>query len=124
MRRIVFLVLIAAAAWYGWKHWPELLRRVPAHEAVVENQSGRTMTRIRVTVGGQTLVREELSDGQKAVLPFRVERDADFDLVWEWREALGERHWRGGMVPRGPMVQRHVFLVDAEGEVAYRAEPK
>ena len=30
----------------------------------------------------------------------------------------------GGMVPRGPMVQRYFFQVDSEGQVMFRAETK
>lgn len=124
MKRILFLVLVAFAAWYAWKNWPTLLQRMPGHEAVVVNQTGRTMTRVRVSVAGQTFVKEELPDGQKATWPFRVDQDASFTLTWEWREAMGERNWSGGMVPKGPMVQRHVFLIYGDGEVNYRAEPK
>jgi hypothetical protein len=124
MKRILILALIAVAAWYAWKNWPTLLRRMPGHDAVVQNQSDRTMTRVRLTVGGQTFVKEELPNDQKVTFTFRVDRDSDFELTWEWKEALGERHWRGGLVPKGPMVQRHGFVVDGDGEVTYRAEPK
>ena len=37
---------------------------------------------------------------------------------------MGEMSWRGGMVPKGPMVQRHVMQIDDNGEVVYLASNK
>jgi hypothetical protein len=124
MKRFIFLLLIVAAAWYGWKHWPDFVNRRPGHEAVIENASGMTLERVRLTVDGQTFVKEELPNEQKAVFPFKVANDATFQLTWEWKEKLGESHWNGGMVPRGPMVQRHIMQIDSEGGVTYTAENK
>ena len=124
MKRFIIFLLLVVAGWYGWKHWEDLVRHSPGHEAVIENYSGLTMVRIRLTVDGQTLVREELPNEERAVIPFKVANDASFQLVWEWKEKLGERHWSGGMVPRGPMVQRHIIQVDADGGVVYTAQPK
>jgi hypothetical protein len=124
MKRLFILALLAFAAWYGWKHYPELLSRTPGHEAVIENDSGLTMERIRLTVDGQTLVKESLATGEKAALPFKVRNDASLKLEWQWKEKLGEMSWAGGMVPRGPMVQRHIMQVDADGGVVYIAENK
>jgi hypothetical protein len=121
MRIFVFLLLVVAV-WYGWKQYPKLVERRPSHEAVIENQTGSPISRIRVRVGGQTLVQESLPAGERATLPFRVREDSRFELTWEGRD--GERSWSGGMVPAGPMVQRHEFLIDAEGQVLYRAENK
>ena len=122
MKRLFLLLLLGVAIWYGWKQYPRLVERRPSHEAVVENQTGAEIRRIRIKVDGQTLVRETLGDGATAALPFRVNRDASFELVWD--DAGGERSWSGGMVPAGPMVQRHVFVIDTEGQVLYRAENK
>ena len=124
MKRLVFFLLLVLAGWYGWKRWPELLHRTPGHEAVVENDTGLTMERVRVTVDGQTFVKEELANEQRAVFPFKVAHDASFDLEWGWKEKMGERRWRGGMVPRGPMVQRHLMQVDSDGGVIYTANAK
>lgn len=124
MRRLLLLALFAVALWYGWQHRGELLNRRSGHEAVVENASGREMTRVRLSVGGQTFVKESIPDGQKAVFPFRVDADAKFDLVWRFADAAGEQSWSGGMVPRGPMLQRHIMTVDGDGEVLYRPENK
>ena len=37
---------------------------------------------------------------------------------------MGEYSWSGGLVPRGPMVQRHIMTVDQDAGVIYRAENK
>jgi hypothetical protein len=122
MRKLLVLALIAFAAWYGWKHYPELTRHRPSHQAVIQNESGTGLTRVRLQVDGQTLVKEEIADGQSATMPFRVNDDATFVLTWQWADRAGEQTWRGGMVPRGPMMQRHVFHIDGEGNVMYRPE--
>ena len=124
MKRFIVFLLFALAAWFGWKHWPDLVRHTPGHEAVVVNDTGMTMERVRLTVDGQTFVKEELPNEQKAVFPFKVANDASFQLEWEYKERMGENHWRGGMVPRGPMVQRHTMDVDGNGGVIYTANAK
>jgi len=124
MKRFIVIVLFALAAWFGWKHWPELMHHTPSHEAVVVNDTGLTLVRVRLTVDGQTFVKEELPNEQKAVFPFKVANDASFDLVWEYKEKMGEMRWRGGMVPKGPMVQRHTMEVDGDGGVIYTAHVK
>ncbi len=124
MKRLLLLALFAAALWYGWKHWGELVSKRSGHEAVVENASGRELTRVRLSVGGQTFVKESIPDGERAVFPFRVDSDATFELVWRFADASSEQSWSGGMVPRGPMLQRHVMTVDGDGAVLYRPENK
>jgi len=120
MKNLILLALIAAAAWFGWKHYPELFERKASHEAVIENQTGMTMERIRVTADGHTVVCESLPNGQSARLPFRVENDSDITLEWQYAEKAGDRRWRGGLVPKGPMVQRHIMTVDSDDQVIYR----
>ena len=124
MKRLLMFALVVAAVWYGWKRAPELMTRRPAHEAVVENRSGTGLVRVRLTVDGQTFVKEELADGAQAVFPFRVGRDAAFTLVWQWSDRMGEGHWSGGMVPAGPMVERFTMTIDADAGVLYSARKK
>lgn len=124
MKRLIVLLLFAAAAWYGWKNYPTLFEKRDGHDAVVENQTGRTMTRVRVMVDGQTMVKETLPDGQTATLPFKVANDGTFRMEWEYESVLGQRSWAGGMVPKGPMLQRHIMTVQSDDEVIYRAENK
>ena len=124
MNRLIFLLLLVIAGWWGWKHGPALFKRTASHEAVVENATGATMERVRLSVDGQTFVKELLPSEQRAVFEFKVANDATFGLEWEWKDRLGERRWRGGMVPRGPMVQRHRMQVEADGGVIYTASVK
>jgi hypothetical protein len=122
VKRLIVFLLFAAAIWYGWKHYPELLHRQASHDAVIENQTDGEIDRVRLKIGDQTLVKETLAAGERATLPFRVNQDATFELTWTARD--GDHSWSGGMVPAGPMVQRHEFLIDPEGQVMYRAENK
>jgi hypothetical protein len=124
MKKLVLLVIVALLAWYGWKRLPTLLEKRPSHEAVVQNSTGMGLTRIRLSVDGQTFVKEELPDGANVVFPFRVGKDASFQLTWQWADKVGETSWSGGMVPAGPMVQRHTMTIDADGGVVYQATTK
>jgi hypothetical protein len=122
MKKLIFWALVIVAGWYGWTHRDQLFKRQPGHDAVIENRSGMTLTRVRLTVDGQTLVKEELPNDEDATFRFQVQNDSDFRLEWQFREQLGEKRWQGGLVPRGPMVQRHIFTVDGEGGVTYHPE--
>jgi hypothetical protein len=124
MKRLFILALFAFAAWYGYKHYPELLNRTPGHEAVIVNQSGHVLTRVRLTVDGQSFAKERIADGEQATFSFKVARDSDLQLMWEREDAMGERRWRGGMVPYGPMTQRHFIQIDGDGQVVYEARAK
>lgn len=124
MKKMLLLVIVIALGWYGYKHLPALLEKRPAHEAVIQNGTGQGLTRIRLAVDGQTFVKEELADGASVTFPFRVSKDASFQLTWQWADKVGENTWSGGMVPAGPMVQRHTMAIDADGGVVYTAAPK
>jgi len=124
MRKLLLLALVALAIWYGWKHDWKLFDRSPSHEAVIRNDGTDNLERVRLTVDGQTFVKEEIPTGTSATFPFRVNNDATFTLVFQRSSKLGEKEWTGGMVPKGPMVQRHIFEVDDNGDVMYRAENK
>ena len=124
MKKLIILAVVAFTVWYGWKHYPELMSHRPSHEAVIQNRTGTGMTRVRLIVDGQTFVKEDLPDGARAVFPFRVGNDASFNLVWQWSNRPGENSWSGGMVPKGPMVQRHIMTIDSEAGVLYQAENK
>lgn len=124
MKRLIVLALFAFAAWYGYKHYPELLNRAPGHEAVIVNRSGHVLTRVRLSVDGQQFVKERIPDGEQATFPFKVARDSDFRLMWEVEDAMGEHRWHGGMVPYGPMTQRHFIQIDGEHGVVYEARAK
>jgi hypothetical protein len=124
MKRLIFVLLVAIAAWYGYKHYPDILHRRGSNDVVIENSSGKNMERIRVMIDGQTLVKETLPDGQTASIPFNVQNDASFKLEWQYEGILGTHTWSGGMVPKGPMLQRHILTIDGDDAVMYRAENK
>ncbi len=124
MKRLFFLALFAVAGWYGWTHRDTLFVRHQSHEAVIENNASTSIERVRLTVDGQTMVKELIPSNEKAVIPFAIQDDSDFKLVWQWGNKPGERHWQGGMIAKGPMLQRHVFQIDDVGGVAYHVEPK
>ena len=122
MKQLLFLALLVAAGWYGWTHYQGLFQRRPSHQAVIVNQTGQELDRIRLKVDGQTLVKETLAAGETAWLPFRVNRDSAFELVWQIRGE--DRTWSGGMVSAGPMAQSHSFTSGEDNQVMYRAEAK
>jgi hypothetical protein len=122
MKKLIIVALLGLAVWQGWKHYPELRSRAPSHEAVIQNSSGQTLTRVRLTVGGQTFVKEEIAPDQTATFPFRVNQDSQFSMTWEWKDRSGESHWSGGDVFKGPMVARHVITVSDDGGVIYQSE--
>lgn len=124
MKRLIIFILVVAAAWYGWKKYPELVNRRPGHDAVVENAVGATLERVRLTVDGQTFVKEAIPENDKATFPFKVTHDSSFRLDWQINGRIGEFTWTGGMVPRGPMLQRHIFRIEEDNQVTYRAENK
>jgi hypothetical protein len=121
MKRLVVLAVIAFAAWYGWHHYHDLLTKIPQHEAVIRNESGHPLTRVRLHVGGRAFVREELPVGQSATFRFAVQDDSKFDLLWEYGDTTGEGHWVGGGVTKGPMVERHTLTVRSDGGVIYES---
>jgi hypothetical protein len=123
MKKLVFLVLIALAGWYGYKHYPGLLQHQPQNEIVVKNQAQGALSRLRVTVAGQTFVKESVEPGGSTTFKFRADHDSDFKLVWMWGDRPGEMSWSGGTVAAGPAVARHTFEIDNDGGVAYVPEP-
>jgi hypothetical protein len=124
MKKLIFLALVVFAGWYGWNHKDTLFQRKDSHDAIIENDTGEGMERIRLTADGQTTVKELLHAGETATLPFRVTNDSGFELKWEWVQRSGEMTWRGGRVAAGPMLQVHRFIVRGENNVVYQVEQK
>jgi hypothetical protein len=124
MGRLIVVLILIAAVWYGWKNYPKFLSRAPGHEAVIVNSTSNTAVRVRLTVGGQTFVKETLGPDQKATFPFKINEDSSFELIWEWETSPGERRWRGGNVFKGPMVARHTFTIQDDDGIVYDSENK
>ena len=119
MKRLVFLVFVVFAAWYGWHHYQDLLRKTPKNEAVIVNHTGEVLTRVRLTVDGQTFVKEEMANDESASFTFGVNRDSRLDLIWDYAAKTNEGHWTGGGVVAGPSVSRHTITVRPDGGVIY-----
>jgi hypothetical protein len=124
MKRLFVFALLVVSARYGWSHRDALFSRPERNDAIVENDASCSIERLRLTVDGRTLVKEWLPSHETAVIPFEVDNDSDFELVWQWSGRTVERHWHGGMVARGSMPGRHVFQIDDDGNVRYYTERK
>lgn len=123
MKRLFFLILVAAAAWYGWHHYPELLNRMPSNKAVIVNNTGHELDRVRLSAGDQPIgVKESIPPDGRAEFPFKIDHDATFTLVWQYADKQGEQRWTGGSVTHGPVVQKCTFTVDGEGQVIFLPE--
>jgi hypothetical protein len=121
MRNLIVLVVVALVAWYGWHHLSDL-RQKPRDVAVVENQSGRGLTRVRLTVGGHTDVRDLIPDGGKAEIPLQVTGDGTLALRWQFDNEAYDKTWSGGEVSAGPLRTRHHIQVMSDGGVVWTAE--
>jgi hypothetical protein len=117
MKRLLLFALIAAAAWYGWKHQNELRHR-GTHEIVVMNNSARVLERVRISVAGQDFAIETIAPGATTRLALRSEHDGPFELYWNVHGIDGERHWQGGGFNHGPILMRHrLEFEDGDGVV-------
>lgn len=121
MKRLLFYVLIAATAWYGWKHYGSL-RTGGENQATVVNQSAHALERLRLKAGGETVVIERLEVGASDTRPFRGGVDATFEMVWEYNGLMGTMRWSGGAITTGPLKMHHTFLVGDNGSVVWNSE--
>ena len=123
MKRLLFLGLVAFAAWYGYKHYAEL-KQLGSHDVVASNHSGHGIERLRISVADQTVVVEALADGEDRRVPLRADRDGTFSLVWETSNAPGERMWSGGTFTHGPMLMEYRFEFHGDDGVIWSSRPK
>ena len=122
MKRLIVLGIFVFAAWYGWKHQDSLRHPEPHHQAMIRNDTGEKLVRIRLTVGGHTYVKKELFPAQSATIPFAVNSDSKFDLVWEFETNTVSGHWTGGLVTKGPLIARHTMTIRAGGGVIFETQ--
>lgn len=121
MKRLLILILIVAAVWYGRQNYARL-RSLGANEVTIVNQSSHALERIRLKAGAETIVIEHLEPGARDTRPFRGGVDATFQLVWAYQGVMGEKQWSGGAVTSGPMRMRHTFLVSDQSSVIWNSE--
>ena len=119
MKRLVILVIAVFVCWYGYKHYDQVMHPQPRHEAVIQNDCGIKLVRIRLTVGGHTYVKEELATSEAVTFPFTIDQDSQFDLVWEYETNTTVGHWTGGLVAPGPIVARHTMTIRDDGGVVF-----
>ena len=106
MKRLLLFALVAAAAWYGWKHQAELRSR-GTHEILAVNRSEQALERVRISVAGEAFAIEALAPGASTRLALRSEQDGLFDVSWNVHGTDGERRWSGGTFTHGPVLMRH-----------------
>ena len=123
MKRLLFLALVAFAAWYGWHHYSEL-REAGSHDLVLVNRTGRALERLRIVTGDQTAVVEVLEDGATTHRPIKSERDGLFDLYWNQRGVMGDRSWHGGVFTHGPLLMTYRFEFRGVDGVIFTSEKK
>jgi hypothetical protein len=123
MKRLFWLALFGAAVWYGWHHWGGVFGGSRDSEAVIVNSATHAMQRVRLTVDGQTFVRDAIEPEAQVTLPFRVARSSDFRLRWEWRGVDAAPDWRGGQVEPGPTRTRCTLQVFDDGGVVIGCVP-
>ena len=117
MKRLLLFALVAAAAWYGWKHQDQLHAH-GTNELVAVNRTQRALERIRLNISGEEFAIEALEPGAKKVLPLKSEQDGEFVLYWNVRGVEGEKHWSGGSYNHGPVLIRHrLDFVDGDGVI-------
>ena len=121
MKRLVLLVVVALAVWVGWNQRSTVFERRASHEAVVVNEARGALTRLRVTVGGRTFVRERLEPKERFSFRFLTNEDTKFRLVWTRADRIGEAEWSGGFVAHGPLVRRHRIRIDDDNGILYLA---
>jgi hypothetical protein len=121
VKRLLFLALVAFAAWYGWNHYAEL-RSGGASEVLVVNHSGQAIERLRIRVADQALVVETLENGAQAKQSLHCERDGVFSLVWEVRGSMGDHMWKGGQFVHGPIRLSHRFEFLPQDGVIWSSE--
>jgi hypothetical protein len=122
MRRLIPYVLLVAVGLIAWKTIPGLLERRPRHEAVIENRTGAVLEDLQLKIGGQTFAADSVANDGSVSFRFLIRNDSPFEIRWNWTARPGSGYWKGGVVPAGPLVQRHVLTIDEHGGVVYRRE--
>ena len=121
MRRLFFLALFAAAAWFGWNNWRGLIK-APGDEIVVVNHSGYTIERVRIGIGDNLAVFESVPNGNEQRRPWRGQAGGLFQVAWKPGDRVGESVWRGGAFEPSATPRVHRFEVATGGKVVSRSE--
>jgi len=120
---LLMVALVAAAVWYGAKHF-DGMQPAKSHEVVVSNQAGKAVERLRISVPGNTVVVEVLEDGASRRLTLPGGGSGPFRLEWNNRGVLGDRAWSGGQFTPGPPLATHRLDFLPDGSVSWSQAPK
>ncbi len=123
MKRLLLLAIVAAIAWYGWQHRGQLFGGSADSEVVLVNSGTRAMLRARLTVDGQTYVREAVEPGGRETIRVKVANASDFRVQWQWRGLEGAYDWRGGEIAPGPPRSRCTVEVFDDNEAVVACSP-
>lgn len=124
MKRFLMFAVVAAAAWYGWKHYQDL-KPAAANEVVIENQAGRTLGRVRLSIGETEYpAYDSLYDGKSVTQKFPLAtNDGQFHLHWVLQSQAAEPEWSGGQVTSGPVKMRHRLQIERDMTVVWSSAP-
>jgi hypothetical protein len=124
MKRLFGFAIVVAVAWYGWKHYNGL-NGAPANEVVIENDSGVTLGRVRISISGKDYpAYDSLYSGKSIKQSFPTTTpDGQFDLRWVTQSGPYDISWKGGQITAGPVRMRHVLQVQAGGGVVWMSSP-
>ncbi len=124
MKRLILLLIVAATAWYGWKHYDNL-RGAPMSEVVIENQGNVTLGRLRLSIGSKEYpAYDSLYVGKSVTQKFPLATsDGEFQLHWVLQGKQYELSWTGGKVTAGPVRMRHRLQIQPDGGVIWTSAP-
>lgn len=123
IKNLLFLAILAAAVWYGSRHYQTLMPS-KSGDIVVVNNSGHGVDRLRISVNGQTTVVESLENGATRNLSFQPQSDGMFRLVWNARGTIGEPSWSGGNASTGPELKTYRFEFRENNAVIWSSKLK
>src|SRR3974390_2161084 len=115
MKKLIMFALVVFAAWYGWHHYRELLHHEVMSKAVIANNTGHELTRVRLLAGDDAIgVKDSIPDNTRAEFPFHLDHDATFEIDWQYGDRAGESHWTGGSFTHGPTPPKLTFNINAD----------
>jgi len=115
---LALVLLLAGLLWAGWERFQTGWERFQ-NRLFVENRSGQPITMLKITVGGETSVFQEVLDGAKSSASFRIASDDHFavnGLLADGTKVSGEL----GYVTNGMSGERAFFVIHPEGKIEFR----
>ena len=124
MKRLFWLLLFAAAAWFGWNHRDSLTGGQRRSEIVVTNDTDAAALRMRIALGATRVAKERVEPHESVTLPFPYSGGTgSFHVEWQFENVPAEYSWDGGTFVPGPIPTRHTFHLIGGQEVTWAQEP-